>query len=65
MHRWQATARKFADSKPVDVPEEGVRVGDLVLLDRRNIKTAWPAKKLDAKHLGSFKIEVVGVTHTS
>jgi hypothetical protein len=37
------------------------RVGDLVWLSRKHIKTSRPSSKLDAKRLGPFKIlEVVG-----
>jgi hypothetical protein len=57
LRRARESARKFADRKRIDVPEEGFRVGDLVLLDRRNIKTMRPAKKLDDKYLGPFRIE--------
>jgi hypothetical protein len=47
------------DRKRVDVPAKGFNVGDMVLLDRRNIKTLRPARKLDDKYLGPFQIEVV------
>lgn len=42
-------------------PAPAWRVGDLVYVDTRNIKTDHKIKKLDAKFFGSFKIkEVVG-----
>ena len=37
-------------------PEDMVKVGDMVMLDARNIKTERPNKSLDHKNLGPFKI---------
>lgn len=37
-------------------PATAFRVGDMVMLDRRNIKTQRPSKSLDHKNLGPFKI---------
>src|SRR5690606_34027559 len=37
-------------------PPPKFEVNDLVYLDRRNIKTTRPMKKLDYKRLGPFKI---------
>jgi hypothetical protein len=58
---WRAweSARKFAGHKRIDVLEDEFRVGDLLLLDHRNIKTMRPAKKLDDMYLGPFQIEEV------
>ena len=38
------------------LPSPDLQVGDLVFLNRKNIKTARPSLKLDHKHLGPFKI---------
>src|SRR4051812_23865092 len=59
LRRARESARKFADRKRVDLPAEGFNVGDMVLLDRRNIRTLRPARKLDDKYLGPFRIEEV------
>jgi hypothetical protein len=40
-------------------PAPAYRVGDLVMLDARHIKTARPAKKLDWKNLGPFPVQKV------
>jgi hypothetical protein len=40
-------------------PAPAYQVGDLVMVDARNIKTARPAKKLDWKNLGPFSIQKV------
>lgn len=37
-------------------PAPAYQVGDLVMLDARNIKTSRPAKKLDWKNLGPFPV---------
>jgi len=39
------------------LPAPPLQVGDLVFLDRRNIKTSRPSNKLDHKKLGPFKIK--------
>jgi len=38
------------------LPTPDLRIGDLVYLDRRHIKTSRPSSKLDYKKLGPFKI---------
>jgi hypothetical protein len=52
---------KYANRKRRPVPDEGMEVGDQVMLSTDHIKTVRPNKKLDYKTLGPFKItEVVG-----
>ena len=41
------------------LPTPDLRIGDLVYLDRRHIKTSRPSSKLDYKKLGPFKISEV------
>jgi hypothetical protein len=38
------------------LPAPDLQVGDLVFLNRKNIKTARPSLKLDHRHVGPFKI---------
>jgi len=45
---------KYYDRKVMDPP--GFRVGDLVMIDARNMKTKRPSKKLDHKKIGPVKI---------
>jgi hypothetical protein len=49
--------KKYADKKRKDAPE--LKVGDLVMLDGRNIQTRRPKHKLDHKKHGPFAIEKV------
>src|ERR1700694_3651179 len=49
--------KKFADNRRADAPT--YEEGQLVMLNARNIKTKRPAKKLDRKMLGPFKIQKV------
>jgi hypothetical protein len=49
--------KKYADLKRKDAPE--FRIGDLVMLDGRQIQTRWPKDKLDHKKHGPFAIEKV------
>jgi len=50
MRRYADTARKEPSA---------YRVGDLVMLSGRNIKTRCPSKKLDHKNHGPFQIEKI------
>jgi hypothetical protein len=49
--------KKYADLKRKDAPE--YKIGDLVMLDRRQIQTRRPKDKLDHKKYGPFAIEKV------
>ena len=49
----QQTAKRFADKTRQDFT---FNVGDMVYLNRKNIKTTRPSLKLDWKKLGPFKI---------
>lgn len=53
----QERMKKYADLKWKDAPE--YNVGDLVILDGRNIQTRRPKDKLDHKKHGPFVIEKV------
>jgi hypothetical protein len=53
----QERMKKYADLKRKDAPE--YKVGDLVMLDGRNIQTGRPKDKLDHKKHGPFAIEKV------
>jgi hypothetical protein len=53
----QERMKKYADLKKKDALE--YRVGDLIMLDRRNIQTRRPKDKLDHKKYGLFAIEKV------
>jgi hypothetical protein len=53
----QERMKKYADLKPKDAPE--YRVGDLVMLDGRNIQTRRPKDKLDHKKHSPVAIEKV------
>lgn len=50
---YEATAARRRKSSPA------YKVGDMVWLDARNIQTQRPAKKLDSRNLGPFKIEQI------
>jgi hypothetical protein len=52
----QEDSKRFADKKRREVK---YKVGDMVFLDRRFIKTKRPCLKLDWKKLGPFKISEV------
>lgn len=53
--KWtQALQKEQADRHRLPAPE--FKVGDMVMLDRRNIKTERPNRSLDHKNLGPFKI---------
>ena len=53
--KWsQALQKEQADRHRIPAPE--FKVGDMVMLDQRNIKTDRPSKSLDHKNLGPFKI---------
>jgi hypothetical protein len=51
----QERMKKYADLKQKNAPE--YRVGDLVMLDGRNIQIRRPKDKLDHKQHGPFAIE--------
>src|SRR5215212_5750932 len=46
---------RYYDKKRSETPR--IKVGDRVFLDRRNIKTIRPSKKLDQKLFGPFLVE--------
>lgn len=50
----RALQKEHADRHRLPAPE--FRVGDMVMLDGRNIKTVRPVKSLDHKNLGPFRI---------
>ena len=45
---------KYYDQSRKEAPPYSV--GDLVMLNGKNIRTRWAAKKLDAKLFGPFKV---------
>jgi hypothetical protein len=49
--------RKYYDRKSKDAPK--YKVGDLVMLNGKNLRTRRPSRKLDHKMQGPFKIEKV------
>ena len=53
----QEQMRRYANSKRTKPPV--YQVGDLVMLNGRNIKTRRPSKKLDHKNHGPFQVEKV------
>jgi hypothetical protein len=53
----QERMRRYADPKRKDAPT--YQVGDLVMLNGRNIQTRRPSRKLDHKTHGPFQIEKV------
>lgn len=53
--KWsQALQKEQADRHRLPAPE--FKVGDMVMLDRRNIKTVRPNKSLDHKNLGPYRV---------
>lgn len=54
----QAIQKEYADRHRIPAPE--FKVGDMVMLDTRNLKTNRPSMKLDFKNLGRFKVIEVG-----
>lgn len=54
-----AQAKYEDDTNPSRTPAPTFKVGDLVWLDARNIRTKRPARKLDWKNLGRFAIKRV------
>lgn len=57
----QASQERFANTNRSPAP--AYRVGDMVLLSTRNIKSARPIPKLDHKFIGPFRIERVLSPH--
>jgi hypothetical protein len=53
----QERMRRYADPKRKDTPT--YQVGDLVMLNGRNIQTRRPSRKLDHKNHGPFQIEKI------
>jgi hypothetical protein len=53
----QERMKKYADQQRKEAPT--YQVGDLVMLDGRNIKTRRPSRKLDHKLHGPFQVEKV------
>jgi len=53
----QERMRRYANQERKEPP--AYRVGDLVILNGRNIKTRRPSKKLDHKNHGLFQIEKI------
>ena len=49
--------KKYYDLKAKDIPR--LKVGDLVMLNGKHLKTRRPCKKLDHKMQGPFKVEKV------
>jgi hypothetical protein len=49
--------RRYADPDRKEVP--AYQVGDLVMLNGRNIHTRRPTKKIDHKNHGHFQIEKI------
>jgi hypothetical protein len=57
----QERMRRYADRKRQDTPV--YKVGDLVMLNGRNIQTRRPAKKMDHKNHGPFLVEKIVSPH--
>ena len=57
LQQTQARMKKYADRKRTETPP--FKEEQLVMLDARNIKSKRPAKKLDRKLLGPFKVQKV------
>jgi len=53
----QERMRRYTDPARKEPP--AYQVGNLVMLNRRNIKTRRPSKKLDHKNHGPFQIEKI------
>ncbi len=54
LERARSRAKQYADRRRIDAP--AYSEGDLVMLNAKNIKTKRPAKKLDKRMLGPFKV---------
>ena len=67
--RAEMTATQFWYSEAYDKarrPAPKFEPGDQVWLDARHIKTTWPARKLDWKKLGPFRLDALSApTHTN
>jgi len=50
----QEWMKKYYDQKATELP--GIEVGDLVMLNAKNIRTKQPSKKLSPKRYGPFKV---------
>ena len=57
----QERMRRYADRKRQDAPV--YKVGDLVMLNGRNIQTRRPTKKMDHKNHGPFLVEKIVSPH--
>jgi hypothetical protein len=57
LEKAQERMKKYADQQRKEAPT--YQVGDLVMLDGRNIKTRRPSRKLDHKLHGPFQVEKV------
>jgi hypothetical protein len=53
----QERMKKYTNLKCRDTPE--FKIGDHIMLDRRNIQIRWPKDKLNYKKYGPFAIEKV------
>jgi len=53
----QVRMRRYTD--PLRVEPTRYQIGDLVMLNRRNIKTRRPSRKLDHKNHGPFQVEKI------
>jgi len=49
--------RRYTDPHPKEPP--AYQMGDLVMLNGRNIQTGRPSRKLDHKNHGSFQVEKI------
>ena len=59
---WAQSVYKASTNKN-QTPAPAYQIGDFVWLDTRNLNTNWPAKKLDWKNTGPYKIEKVISPH--
>jgi transposase InsO family protein len=57
LEKTQERMRRYADPHRREAPE--YQVGDLVMLNGRNIQTRRPSRKLDHKHHGPFQVEQI------
>jgi transposase InsO family protein len=57
LEKTQERMRRYADPHRKEAPK--YRVGDLVMLNGRNIQTRRPSRKLDHKNHGPFQIEQI------
>jgi hypothetical protein len=53
----RSQAVQEAGANQVRTPTPNIQVGSKVWVHARNIRTTWPTRKLDCKHLGPFQVQ--------